>query len=65
MENFKVIMNVSQREKRGGKPAIIVNKKKYHIIEVCPNLISVPVEIEAVWVVLRPKDLLRIQITNS
>ena len=55
--NYRVIMNVNQRQGRGGKPAIIVNENKYDIIEVCPHLVSVPVEVEAVWVVLRPKNI--------
>ena len=57
IEGFKVVMNVKQREGRGGKPAVIINEHKYHIIEVCPNLITVPIEVEAVWVVIHPKNL--------
>ena len=55
IENYKVITNVHQRSNRGGKPALVISEKKYYIKELCPNEITVPVEVEAVWVLLRPK----------
>ena len=56
IENFKIIKNVKQREGRGGKPIILADETLFNIIEVCPGLITVPVEVEAVWVILQPKD---------
>ena len=42
---------------KGGKPPIIVNKRKYHVQPLSPEPITVPdgVEVEAVWVLLTPK----------
>ena len=61
IENYKVISNVRHREGRGGKPLIIVDTANYNIIEVCPGLFTVPTEVEAVWVVLQPKERSRSQ----
>ena len=54
-ENFKVFMNVKQRKERGGKPAVLVNTRKYHILELCPKLFTVPSSVEAVWILLKSK----------
>ena len=56
LENYKVISNVKQREFAGGKPAIIINKEKYHIKELCPDPITVPIGVEAVWALITHKD---------
>ena len=55
LEHYEVITNVKQREFKGGKPAIIINKKKYHVKELCPEPITVPVGVEAVWALITPK----------
>ena len=55
IEDFKIITNVCQREGRGGKPAIIVSEKDYYVKELCPNIITVPKNVEAVWALLTPK----------
>ena len=55
LENFKVISNVKQRDFKGGKPAIIINEEKYHIIELCPEPVTVPIGVEAVWALIIPK----------
>ena len=52
-EGYKVLSNVKERDARGGKPAIIVNEKKYIVQELCPDIIVVPVGIEAVWVSIK------------
>ena len=57
LENFEVITNVKQRDFKGGKPAIIVNKEKYHVKKLCPEPITVPVGVEAVWALITPKLL--------
>ena len=56
IENYKVITNVLQRTNRGGKPALIISEKLFHIKELCPNPITVPVGVEAVWALLKPKN---------
>ena len=52
---FRVLTNVCQRSGRGGKPALIISEKHFHIIEISPNPITVPAGVEAVWALLRPK----------
>ena len=41
IENYKIIKNVSQRKGRGGKPALIISEKNYHIKNICPDIITV------------------------
>ena len=57
LENYKVITNVVQREFRGGKPAILVNENKYHVKELCPDPITVPVGVECVWALVTPRHV--------
>jgi hypothetical protein len=57
IEDFKVISNVFQRKGKGGRPAIIVNSKKYHIENLTQNVISIPWGVEVVWAVLTPKNV--------
>ena len=55
IEGYKVISNVKERDIRGVKPALIINEEKYHIKQLCPDTITVPVGVEAVWVSIRSK----------
>ena len=55
MDGFRIIKNVLQRKGKGGKPALIVSEKNYHIKELCPDVVTVPPNIEAVWALLTPK----------
>ena len=55
IDNFKVITNVCQRQNRGGKPALIIDESRYYIKSLCPNPITVPLGVEAVWALLKPK----------
>ena len=57
LEHFSVISNVSQRKEKGGRPAIIVNNKKYQVQNVTNTLVQVPWGVEAVWCVLTPVDV--------
>ena len=47
LEDFEVLTNVKQRDFKGGKPAILVNKEKYHVKSLCPEPITVPEGVEA------------------
>ena len=47
--------NVKQRKGRGGKPALVISEKHFFIKELCPDIITVPNKIEAVWALLTPK----------
>ena len=55
IEGFSWIKNVVQRNRKGGKPAILASEKDYYITELCPDIITVPVNVEAVWALLTPK----------
>ena len=56
IEDYKVISNVRQRDCKGGKPAIIVNEKKFVVRPLCPDPITVPIGVEAVWCLLIPRN---------
>ena len=56
IEGYQLVQNVVQRKKKGGKPAILVNKNMFHVKELSPDVVSVPVNIEAAWVLLTPKS---------
>ena len=56
-DNYKVISNVKQRDFVGGKPALIINEDKFHITEISPEPITVPVGVEAVWALITPKQV--------
>ena len=49
LDNYEIISNVKQREFKGGKPAILVNTQKYLVKKICPDPVTVPVGVEAVW----------------
>ena len=55
LEDYMVICNVKQREFRGGKPALIIRTDKYNVKPLCPDVITVPVGVEAVWALISPK----------
>ena len=55
MENFKIITNVVKRQNRGGKTAIFINENKYFVKSLCPDIITVPIGVEAVWTLISAK----------
>ena len=57
LENHTVISNVFQRTGQGGRPALIVNKQKYHVQNLTNTLVNVKWGVEAVWCLLTPKDV--------
>ena len=56
LENFEIVSNVQQRDFAGGKPAILVDKRKFFIKKICPEPITVPTGVEAVWCLITPKN---------
>ena len=56
IENYHWIKNVTQRKRSGGKPAILVSKDLFHVTELCPDIITVPINVEVVWALLTPKE---------
>ena len=57
LDNYEIISNVKQREFKGGKPAILVNTQKFIVKKICPDPITVPVGVEAVWCLVTHKSL--------
>ena len=57
LEDHTVISNVNQSKGKGGRPAIIANKKKYQIQNLTNTLIQIPWGVEAVWCILTPKNV--------
>ena len=55
MDGFKLGKNVDQRERRGGKPILLLNSEKQFITELCPNIITVAAELEVTWAIITPK----------
>ena len=56
MDGYRWVKNIVQRKRKGGKPAIFLREKDYHIKELCPEVITVPIDVEVVWVLLTPKN---------
>jgi hypothetical protein len=56
IDGYQLVQNIVQRKKKGGKPAILVNRNKFHIKELSPDVVIVPVNIEAVCALLTQKN---------
>ena len=57
IEDYRVISNPHQRKGVGGRPALIVNTKFYHVKNLTNTLINIPWGCEAVWALLTPKNV--------
>ena len=55
LPNYQIITNVRQRDFKGGKPAILVNENKFIVKKLCPEPVTVPIGVEAVWALVTPK----------
>ena len=55
IEGYKWVQNVVQRKRKGGKPAILISDRHYHVAEICPDPITVPLDVEIAWALLTPK----------
>ena len=56
IEGYRWVQNIVQRRKNGGKPALLISEKMFYVKEVCPDLITVPVGVEACWAILTPRN---------
>ena len=54
LEDYTVISNVFQRKGKGGRPAIIVNNKKFLVQKLTNTIINIKWGKEVVWCVLTP-----------
>ena len=57
IEDYRVISNPHQRHGIGGRRALIVNTKFYHVKNSTNTLITIPWGCEAVWALLTPKNV--------
>ena len=57
IDDFKVISNVHQRTGKGGRPAVIVNTKKFDTENLTNTTVSIPWGVKIVWAVLTPKNV--------
>ena len=57
LEDHIVISNVHQRKGVGGRPALIVNKKKFIVQDLTQSVIKVPWGVKVVWALVTPKNI--------
>ena len=59
LDDHTVISNIHQRSsnEKGGRPALIVNNKKYTVENLTNTLISIPWGVEVTWGLLTPKNI--------
>ena len=55
IDGYCWIKNVVQRKRRGGKPAILASTEHFHVTALSPDIITVPIDVEAAWALLTPK----------
>ena len=55
LPDHTIISNPHQRRGQGGRPALIINHKKYTVKNLTQSLIQIPWGTEAVWALLTPK----------
>ena len=57
MEDYEVVSNVYQRRGVGGRPAVVVNTKKFDCKDVTNTEIQIPWGVEATWCIITPKNV--------
>ena len=57
IEDYQVISNPYQRKGVGGKPALIINTKKFNVINPNQSMITIPWGLEIVWAIITPKEV--------
>ena len=60
IEDFVVINNPHQREGKCGRPALVINSKKFKVEDLTNKAISIPNGVEIVWALITPKDATRL-----
>ena len=56
LEDYEIISSLHQRRGKGGRPALIVNKRKFNVTNITNTLVNIPWGVEAVWAVVTPKE---------
>ena len=57
LDDHTVISNVHQRKEVGGRPALIINNKKFLVQDLTQSVIKVPWGVEVVWALITPKNV--------
>ena len=57
LQDHEIISNVYQRKGQGGRPALIVNRKKFDILNLTNTTINIKWGVEVVWCLLTPKNV--------
>ena len=57
IDGFQVISNPYQRKGIGGKPVLIINTKKFNVINPNQSMISIPWGVEIVWAIITPRQV--------
>ena len=57
LDDHEIISNVYQRKGKGGRPAIIVNKKKFSVQNLTNTIINIKWGVEVVWCLLTPRNV--------
>ena len=57
LEDHTIISNVYQRTGKGGRPALIVNNKKYNVQNLTNTQVEIPWGVEVTWALLTPKNV--------
>ena len=57
LDNYQILSNPKQRDFKGGKPDILLKTDKLNMKPLCPEPITVPVGVEAVWALISPKTI--------
>ena len=57
IEDYTVVSNPHQRKGKGGRPALVINTKNYHVRNLTNTLIKIPWGCEATWALLTPKNM--------
>ena len=56
IDGYKWVQNVMERNVKGGKPAMLIKEENYFITNLCPEIVTVPVGVEAAWALLTKKS---------
>ena len=57
IDDYTVVSNPHQRKGKGGRPALVINTKNYHVRNLTNTLIQIPWGCEATWALLTPKNV--------
>ena len=57
LEDHTIVSNIFQRKGKGGRPAIIVNNKKFNVQNLTNTLIHIKWGVEVVWCLLTPVNV--------